>query len=140
MRLKAYHVALLILVCCACIADPYVHLPREGAARTSRTLVTAAHIGEIEGYTLVYSDTETDYAVHVKNSYVATGVSIGDKVRLAGTAGEVASVSDKDFTVAVDNISKIVPGVSGTPVYHLGSSVGFISGWNGDGTLRCIFY
>lgn len=140
MSRKYYYSMLLILVCIARIATPYVQLPQEDADTTSRTLVTAAHIGEIEGYTLVYSDTETDYAVHVKNSYVATGLSIGDKVRLAGTAGEVASISDKDFTVAVDNISKIVPGVSGTPVYHLGSSVGFISGWNGDGTLRCIFY
>lgn len=140
MSRKAYYSMLLILVCTARIATPYVQLPQGDTAITSRTLVTAAHIGEIEGYTLVYSDTETDYAVHVKNSYVAAGLSIGDKVRLAGTAGEVASVSDKDFTVAVDNISKIVPGVSGTPVYHLGSSVGFISGWNGDGTLRCIFY
>ena len=140
MSRRAYYFVPLILVCIARIAATYVQLSQEGTATQSRTLVTAAHIGEIEGYTLVYSDTETDYAVHVKNSYVATGVSIGDKVRLAGTAGEVASVSDKDFTVAVDNISKIVPGVSGTPVYHLGSSVGFISGWNGDGTLRCIFY
>ena len=33
---------------------------------TQRTLVTAAHLGEIDGYTQVYVDEDTDFAIGVK--------------------------------------------------------------------------
>lgn len=105
-----------------------------------RTLVTAAHLGQIAGYTKVYEDTSSDYAVYVKDSYCAEGLASGARVTLAGTSGNVAAVSETEFTVSVDNISKIVPGVSGTSVYYDGTPIGFISGWSGDGTVRCIFY
>ena len=107
---------------------------------TQRVVVSAAHLESIDGYTQVYSDSETDYAVYVNDDYRATTLSIGDKVTLADTTGIVVSVYAKEFAVDVDNISKIVPGVSGDPVYCRSNSVGFISGWNGEGALRCIFY
>ena len=97
---------------------------------SSRTLVTAAHLGDIDGYEQVYVDEETDFAIYVKE---------GDVVSLAGTTGIVDSVSDKEFSVVVDDISKIVPGVSGEPVFINNTPVGFISGWS-SGSLRCIFY
>lgn len=106
---------------------------------SSRTLVTAAHLGDIDGYEQVYVDEETDFAIYVKEGYIAEGLSQGDVVSLAGTTGIVDSVSDKEFSVVVDDISKIVPGVSGEPVFINNTPVGFISGWS-SGSLRCIFY
>lgn len=107
---------------------------------TSRTLVTAAHLGDIEGYERVWVDEETDFAVYIKTDYVAGGLSLGDIVSVAGTTAVVKDVSNQEFFVEVENTSKIVPGVSGYPVYLDGTPIGFISGWSGTGTLRCIFY
>ena len=107
---------------------------------TQRTLVTAAHLGEIDGYTQVYVDEDTDFAIYVKEGYIAEGLSLSDVVPLAGTTGTVSSVSGQEFSVVVDDISKIVPGVSGEPVYLNNTPIGFISGWDGHGSLRCIFY
>lgn len=107
---------------------------------SSRTLVTAAHLGDIEGYECVFVDEETDYAIYVQENYIADGLSLGDVVSLVGTTGTVDSISDTEFSVVVDNVSKIVPGVSGEPVYLDSKPVGFISGWNGQGAIRCIFY
>lgn len=103
-------------------------------------MVTAAHLGEIEGYTCVWIDPDTDYAIYVVNDYAASSLKEGDSVTLVQTTGTVTSVLEKEFTVVVDNVAKIVPGVSGEPVYLDGVPVGFISGWNGSGALRCIFY
>ena len=77
---------------------------------TQRTLVTAAHLGEIDGYTQVYVDEDTDFAIYVKEGYIAEGLSLSDVVSLAGTTGTVSSVSGQEFSVVVDDISKIVPG------------------------------
>lgn len=107
---------------------------------TQRTLVTAAHLGEVDGYTQVYVDKDTDFAIYVKEDYIAEGLSLSDVVSLAGTTGTVSSVSRQEFSVVVDDISKIVPGVSGEPVYLNNTPIGFISGWDGHGSLRCIFY
>lgn len=107
---------------------------------SSRTLTTAAHLGEIEGYLRVYVDEATDFAVYVQQDYRATGVVVGDVVSLVGTSATVISVDAAEFAIDVENISKIVPGVSGKPVYLNGTPIGFISGWNGDGAVRCIFY
>ena len=112
--------------------------PIETGAR--RTLVTAAHLGEVDGYTQVYVDEDTDFAIYVKEEYIAEGLSLSDVVSLAGTTGTVSSVSRQEFSVVVDDISKIVPGVSGEPVYLNNAPIGFISGWDGRGSLRCIFY
>lgn len=110
------------------------------AVPATRTLVTAAHLGSIEGYECIFSDEEADYAVYVKQNYTAFGLAEGDRVSLAGTMATVSSVSPAEFAVEVDDISKIAPGVSGQSVYLDGRPVGFISGWNGAGALRCIFY
>lgn len=112
--------------------------PIETGAR--RTLVTAAHLGEVDGHTQVYVDEDTDFAIYVKEDYIAEGLSLSDVVSLAGTTGTVSSVSRQEFSVVVDDISKIVPGVSGEPVYLNNAPIGFISGWDGRGSLRCIFY
>lgn len=133
-------VALLHLFVFGLIGFINFFFPGQAASAESRVLVTAAHLGEIDGYRLVYSDADSDYAVHVCVGYVADKVRTGDRVSLVGTTGVVDSVSDTEFTVSVKNISKITPGVSGSPIYLGKEPVGFISGWNGDGTLRCIFY
>lgn len=133
---------LLFVVACAVLAIGLSWIPQDGhsSCTTSRTLVTAAHLGEIDGYTCVYTDTDTDFAIYVKQNYCAEGLAVGDSVALVGTSGTVVSTTPVEFAVQVENISQIVPGVSGKPVYLRGEPVGFISGWNGAGALRCIFY
>lgn len=117
------------------------HAPTEQPVTAeSRVLVTAAHLGEIEGYSQLYADDATDFAVHLKEEYTSERVAVGDKVTLVGTDATVTTVSDMEFSVSVNNISKITPGVSGSPVYSGKEPVGFISGWDGTGNLRCIFY
>lgn len=111
-----------------------------GQIKESRVLVTAAHLGEIDGYICVYVDEETDYSVHVSKSYASVSLCVGDVVDIVGTRGVVDFVTDKEFSVAVDNASKVVPGVSGSCVYHEYQPVGFVSGWNGSGSIRCIFF
>lgn len=123
--------SILLLASCA---------KQDASLSSERTLITAAHLGEIEGYTCVWSDPDTDYAIYVAEDYIATSLKVGDKVSLAHTTGKVDTVSNEEFSVVVDDIAKIVPGVSGTPVCLEDVPVGFISGWNGSGALRCIFY
>lgn len=107
---------------------------------SQRVLITADHLGDISGYTKVYSDSSSDYGVYIKDDYKANTCREGDTVRLADTEGTVVSSKAKEFSVKVENISKIVPGVSGSPVYNGGKAIGFISGWDGTGALRCIYY
>lgn len=130
----------LLLLALALLVGCSRTVPLPETSDCSRTLVTAAHLGEIVGYTRVYVDESTDFAVYVKNDYVATWLSVGEKVTMAGTEGTVLSVSAKEFSVDVANISKIVPGVSGSPVCLENVPIGFVSGWDGTGKLRCIFY
>lgn len=107
---------------------------------SSRVLVTAAHLGEVKGYTCIYSDTETDVGIYLKEGYRASAPPIGAEVTYLETKGWVHMVSDGEFIMEPLNIETIIPGVSGTPVYYKGEPLGFISGWDGNGRVRCIFY
>lgn len=128
-------ITMFILICSVLITKSPEPFPA-----TSRTLVTAAHLGEIPGYVCVYVDESADYAVHVQEEYAVGALNVGTEVILAETVGTVVSVSPQEFSVSVKNVSKIVPGVSGTPVCVGTVPIGFISGWDGSGALRCIFY
>jgi len=107
---------------------------------TSRVLITAAHVGAIEGYTCIYTDLSSDYAVHIKQDYSAEPVPVDGIVSLVGTQGKIVYSSPTEFAVEVADVAKIVPGCSGSPIYYNGVPIGFLSGWNGDGYLRCIYY
>lgn len=115
---------------------------REEAAfePTSRVFVTAAHIGDIRGYTCVYSDADTDVGIYLKNWYKASAPPIGAEVTYLETKGYIREVSAGEFVMEPLNIETIIPGVSGTPIYYKGVPIGYISGWNGHGLVRCIFY
>ena len=115
---------------------------REEAAfePTSRVFVTAAHIGDIRGYTCVYSDADTDVGIYLKNWYKASAPPISAEVTYLETKGYIREVSAGEFVMEPLNIETIVPGVSGTPIYYKGVPIGYISGWNGHGLVRCIFY
>lgn len=107
---------------------------------TSRVFVTAAHIGDIRGYTCVYSDADTDVGIYLKNWYKASAPPISAEVTYLETKGYIREVSAGEFVMEPLNIETIVPGVSGTPIYYKGVPIGYISGWNGHGLVRCIFY
>lgn len=115
---------------------------REEAAfePTSRVFVTAAHIGDIRGYTCVYSDADTDVGIYLKNWYKASAPPISAEVTYLETKGYIREVSAGEFVMEPLNIETIIPGVSGTPIYYKGVPIGYISGWNGHGLVRCIFY
>lgn len=115
---------------------------REEAAfePTSRVVVTAAHIGDIRGYTCVYSDADTDVGIYLKNWYKASAPPISAEVTYLETKGYIREVSAGEFVMEPLNIETIIPGVSGTPIYYKGVPIGYISGWNGHGLVRCIFY
>lgn len=114
-----------------------VEIPYEPS---SRVLVTAAHLGDIEGYTCVYSDEESDVGVYIEDGYVAKAPPAGAEVTYLNSHGIIYSVSDSEFLVDPFSFEAVIPGVSGSPVYYRGVPIGFISGWDGAGHVRCIFY
>lgn len=107
---------------------------------TSRVLVTAAHLGDIDGYTCVYSDADTDVGIYLKDGYIANAPLVGERVQYLGSFGYVREVHNGEIAVECDDTQYIVPGVSGSPVYYEGVPIGFISGWNGHGLLRVVLY
>lgn len=107
---------------------------------SSRVLVTAAHLGDITGYTCVYSDAETDIGIYLKDGYKATAPAVGARVTWGNFHGEVKEVYDGEFLMQPADTEMVFPGSSGTPVLYKGVPIGFISGWNGNGLVRCIFY
>lgn len=114
--------------------------PKVGFQPSSRVLVTAAHLGELSGYTSVYSNPETDVGVYIKDDYKASAPPISGEVTYLDTKGYIREVFDGEFTMEPLDAETIIPGVSGTPVYYHDKPIGFISGWNGHGKVRCIFY
>lgn len=108
---------------------------------SSRVLVTAAHLGDIDGYTCIYSDEESDVGVYIVDGYTAVAPPVGSKVIYKnGRVGEIVTVSASEFTMKPQALDDILPGVSGTPIYYREVPIGFISGWDGTGNVRCIFY
>lgn len=107
---------------------------------SSRVLVTAAHLGDIRGYTCVHSDADSDVGIYLKEGYKASAPPISAEVTYLETKGYVREVSDEEFIMEPLDIETIIPGVSGTPIYYDGKPIGYISGWNGHGLVRCIFY
>lgn len=108
---------------------------------SSRVLTTAAHLGELDGYELVYVDEEADYAVHVKKDYVASQLSVGDEVQyLDKYSATVSETHGQDFIIQPDVRETILPGTSGEVVSYNGIPVGYISGWDGQGGVRCIYF
>ena len=134
-----YICASLLVVAFTIYAMNMLKVPPDYEA-SSRVLVTASHIGEVSGYTCVYSDADSDVAVHLKDGYKAVHPPISAEVTYLETKGYIYSVSDSEFIMEPINIETIIPGVSGTPVYYKGVPIGFISGWDGHGRVRCIFY
>lgn len=107
---------------------------------SSRVLVTAAHLGDIAGYTCVYSDDATDIGIYLKDGYVATAPPVGARVEWMNYYGTVEQVYDGEFLIKPHDTEMVYPGLSGTPVTYRYKQIGYISGWNGDGLVRCIFY
>lgn len=107
---------------------------------SSRVLITAAHLDDIAGYTRVFTDEDNDYSVFVQDDYRATRLPSGVEVTYLNSRGVIEECSATMFFVRPSNINAIVPGVSGSPVYYRDIPIGFISGWDGSGRVRCIFY
>lgn len=107
---------------------------------SSRVLVTAAHLGELEGYTCIYTDDASDIGVYLREGYVASAPPISSEVTFLNSKGWVRFVSNSEFLIEPIDAELIVHGVSGSTVYYKDKPIGYISGWNGNGLVRCIFY
>lgn len=125
---------------------PFVSLllPRSTPVNTyvpsSRVVISADHIEYMKGYTKVWSDADTDYSVWVINDYHAVAPPNGSELYFNEKRGTLISATDMTFVMKPDNVLDIYPGVSGTPILYESTPIGFISGWNGDGNVLCIFY
>lgn len=97
-------------------------------------------MGDIPGYVNVYSNAETDVGIYIDENYKATAPALGSKVTYLNSYGTVAEVYDSYFLVSPNDIEVVVPGVSGSIVYYEDTPIGFISGWNGNLLVRCVFF
>ena len=134
--------AILVLLVCSNVWFAMQTVSPTLPLTDTRTVVTAAHLKEeMVGYHQVYIDEGEDYAVFVADAYTPIiAPEVGDTVYLCGTSGVVNGRSDTSFSVDVENTSMIIPGVSGTLVRYNDTYVGFVSGWDGSGNLKCIFF
>ena len=104
-------------------------------------LVTVAHIPEtsFSGYTLVWSDTENDRAIYVKQDFKSTAdVQVGDIVAFNGITCDVTAVDEQGFAISLrGELAK--HGMSGSEVQKSGVTVGLISRALGISSIYCVF-
>ena len=104
---------------------------------TSRVLVTSSKITGLDGYTRVYSDEASDYAVYIRNEYSAAQIPTGWNVQVGALTGTVDETHDSYFIVS--GIQSSTPILPGTAVYYNGVAFGFVSSQTG-GVLTCRYY
>lgn len=101
----------------------------EDVSVDSICFVTAAHLptSNFPNATCVWSDTNTDRAVYVKNDYTpTTEVTVGSRVTFGEYKGTIASYDDQGIVIKLEG-SLAKHGMSGTPVYYNDTPVAFIS-------------
>lgn len=101
----------------------------EDVSADSICFVTAAHLptSYFPNATCVWSDTNTDRAVYVKNDYTpTTEVIIGSRVTFGEYKGTITSYDDQGIVIKLEG-SLAKHGMSGTPVYYNDTPVAFIS-------------
>ena len=104
---------------------------------TSRVLVTSSKITGLDGYTQVFSDTQEDYAIYVRDDYSAAQLPTGTIVQVGAYSGTVSETHDAYFLVK--DVRSAQPILPGTTVYYGKEAVGFVSTQAGD-LLTCRYY
>lgn len=101
-------------------------------------LITAAHLGEVEGYTLLYADEKRDTAYYLRNDRQYTTIDyqhvtheeLGDCI--------IAEVYSGGFIINVPNPNLIHSGLSGSRILTTqGKPIGFVSALLPNGKIDC---
>lgn len=101
--------------------------------------ITAAHLGDIEGYKLIHEDSERDVSYYISNNLKLTTVEKQD-VSIKGLENcKVVSSADGEFLVETSTPDKIVNGMSGTEVLDkTGKAIGFVDALVKDKKIKCL--
>lgn len=105
---------------------------------SSRVLVTSAHLKAIDGYKLVHTDEENDYAVFYKLSYDASTLPPNAHVRAGGYEAVLTETTSTTFTALLVTApdTSILPG---TVVTYNEEPVGFVTSGSTQ-NLLCHYY
>lgn len=114
-------------------------MPNNDSNLHNNILITAAHIGGIEGYTLIYQDDKRDVAYYIANSLELTEIQ-EQEVSIEGLDEcKVVKSEPGIFYVSTETPEQIVNGMSGTRVYAAnGTPIGFVDALVQDQLLKCI--
>lgn len=134
----------LIAVCVVCVTV----FPRESSADnvmrySSIVFETVAHIPETEfpEYTQVWSDTNTDRAVYIKNNYEPAQIVIeGDRVSFNNIEAEVISTDLQGFEISLGENQLAEYGMSGSIVEFNGTPIALVSRATSVSTIYCVYY
>ncbi len=136
---KTLFVIIVVLIGVALVASIWCEYEKREEAKTfypsSRVLVTTAKISEMDGYTRVYTDDDSDYAVFVKKSYSSNQLPVNTKVTIGVSTGVVTETHDSYFVVRA-NAPQSLPG---SVVYADDTAVGFVSGCENN-DVTCTYY
>lgn len=123
------------------LAPTVIGLMAKKSVGSPMVYITAAHIPheQMEGYTFMYEDTDTDTAYYLKDNYSHRLPKVGDVVKFSSQTGKVTGlIEDYGFTVEVKDSTGIYKGMSGARVLDKSlNEIGFISSIKGD-ELTCI--
>ena len=102
-------------------------------------LITAAHLGDIDGYKLMYQDDTRDVAYYIANNIQLSTID-NQSVSIEGLEGcEVVKAEPGIFYVKTSTPDQIVNGMSGTRVYNdSGTPIGFVDALVQGQMLKCI--
>lgn len=111
---------------------------KENINLNNNIYITAAHLGEIEGYTLLYEDADRDVGYYLANDIKLSALSL-QHVEIDGLVDCVISETyDGGFTVYTSRPDLIHSGLSGTRVKTKdGQEIGFVSALLQDGKIDC---
>lgn len=104
----------------------------------SYSLVTSAHLKAIDGYKLVHTDEENDYAVFYKLSYDASTLPTNAHVRAGEYEAVLTETTSTTFTALLVTTPD-TPILSGTVVTYNEEPVGFVTSGSTQ-NLLCHYY
>lgn len=105
----------------------------------SNILITAAHLGNIDGYTLLSDDTDRDVAYYIKEEKEFTTLPVQEVVIEGLEDCKIIKSEPGVFYVTTGTPDQIVNGMSGKRVYDsYGNEIGFIDALVKGQQIKCI--
>lgn len=105
----------------------------------SNIKITAAHLGDLEGYKLIHEDSDRDVSYYIANDLKLTEVPI-QEVKIEGLSDcRIISSEPGEFLVETSTPDKIVNGMSGKIVYdNNNNAIGFVDALVKDRRIKCL--